>query len=354
MIKKPTLLIDKSRCLRNIEMMVNKARAHNISLRPHFKTHQSHVVGRWFKDQGIHQCTVSSVSMAQHFSQDGWNDITIAFPTNILEINEINELASLINLNLLVESSQVLAFLGNNLKYPVGIFLNIDLGYHRSGLNPAHTDSILSLLSVINQSEKMNAKGFLSHAGHSYDCRSEACIRKVYADSMDKFMSLKESVQDSYPDLIFSYGDTPTCSVVEDLSDLDEIRPGNFVYYDLTQKMIGSCEVDQIAVAIACPVVSIHPHRNEVVVYGGGVHFSKDRMDHPDYGMIYGIPVESQGDGWSSPILHSFLKKISQEHGTIRMPESEISKLHVGDIIKILPIHSCMAADLLKTDFTVV
>jgi len=33
---------------------------------------------------------------------------------------------------------------------------------------------------------------------------------------------------------------------------VDEIRPGNFVFYDLMQYRIGSCSVGQIAVAMAC------------------------------------------------------------------------------------------------------
>ena len=64
MITKPTLLIDKKRVLKNIEMMSRKAKDHNLIFRPHFKTHQSLEVGRWFKESGVESITVSSFEMA--------------------------------------------------------------------------------------------------------------------------------------------------------------------------------------------------------------------------------------------------------------------------------------------------
>ncbi len=83
--------------------MALKARRHNVTLRPHFKTHQSAEIGSWFRDFGINSIAVSSVEMANYFAKNGWDDITIAFPVNILETDKINKLAGNISLNLLVE-----------------------------------------------------------------------------------------------------------------------------------------------------------------------------------------------------------------------------------------------------------
>ena len=146
MIKKPTLLIDEKRCKKNIRKLISKARNNNILLRPHFKTHQSHLVGSWFKEEGVDIATVSSVSMAQHFAKDGWNDLTIAFPVNILELEEINGLAANMTLNLLVESGRVIQVLNHHIKNPVGVFLKIDVGYQRTGIHPRNTVLIDELL----------------------------------------------------------------------------------------------------------------------------------------------------------------------------------------------------------------
>jgi len=59
-ITKPTLLLDKSICIRNIERMAAKAQLSGIAFRPHCKTHQSHEIANWFRDFGVSKITVSS------------------------------------------------------------------------------------------------------------------------------------------------------------------------------------------------------------------------------------------------------------------------------------------------------
>ena len=140
MWKKPTLIIDTLKVKRNIEKMLRKTVESKVVFRPHFKTHQSAEIGRLFREKGIIKITVSSVSMAEYFANHGWNDITIAFPVNLLEINEINRLVSDISLNLLVESSFSARFLNEHLTNCVGIFIKIDTGYHRTGIDPLKFD----------------------------------------------------------------------------------------------------------------------------------------------------------------------------------------------------------------------
>src|SRR5512140_22273 len=92
-IKKPELLLDESKCRRNIRTMADKARSSKVIFRPHFKTHQSLEIGNWFREEGVNSITVSSVTMANHFARAGWKDITIAFPVNLREEKEIEKLS---------------------------------------------------------------------------------------------------------------------------------------------------------------------------------------------------------------------------------------------------------------------
>ncbi|MDZ7614896.1 MAG: hypothetical protein U5K51_15285 [Flavobacteriaceae bacterium] len=46
------------------------------------------------------------------------------------------------------------------------------------------------------------------------------------------------------------------------------------------------------------------------------------------------------------------LKSLSQEHGIIKVPEHLIDNYKVGDLLYILPVHSCLTADLMKNYFT--
>lgn len=342
MISKPTLLIDEIKCKENIGSMFKKAKKYNLAFRPHFKTHQSLEIGKWFKEIGVKKIAVSSLSMAAYFSDD-WNDITVAFPTNIREIKTINELASNITLNLTIENVESARYLSNNLSHKVNVFLKIDVGYHRTGIELENTTSIDEILEVINSNPLLSFLGFLGHAGHSYKCTKPEEIKKVHSSSLKIMAELKNQ----YPNAIISLGDTPTCSVAEDFTGVDEIRPGNFVFYDLTQNKIGSNSVSQIAIAIACPIVAIHKHRLEIVIYGGGVHFSKDKLEDVD-GTIYGRVVEKRNHGWGTIIPDMYVSRLSQEHGIITVPKDLIDDYIIGDYLLILPIHSCMTSNLMK------
>ena len=100
-IRKPTLIVDEFQVKSNIQKMVKKCNNNKVTFRPHFKTHQSKAIGKWFRDLGVTKITVSSVDMAKYFAEDGWDDITIAIPVNILQLEEINKLASMISLGVL-------------------------------------------------------------------------------------------------------------------------------------------------------------------------------------------------------------------------------------------------------------
>ncbi len=349
-ITKPTLLLDKSKVMRNISRMAEKARLNGITLRPHFKTHQSVEVGEWFKDEGISRITVSSLDMALKFASAGWGDITIAFPVNILEIEKINYLAGRITLNLLLESEESVVMLNRQLSASVGIFIKIDSGYGRTGIDWSSTERIRRIISLLSRSSVMSFKGFLIHAGHSYKLagtgsRASAGVKEILDDSLKKIAILRKEFFDSSPGAIISYGDTPSCSIGERFDGIDEFRPGNFVFYDLMQQSIGACSYNDIAVAMACPVVSLHPERMEVVIYGGAVHFSKDYL-MKDGQAIFGQVVNRTEEAWGEIVKGAHVVSLSQEHGIVSYSDREhFKQVKVGDLLYIYPVHSCLTAD---------
>lgn len=342
----PTLLIDENICKNNIKMMVEKAKLQKVIFRPHFKTHQSKIIGSWFKEQGVQKITVSSLQMAKYFASD-WEDITIAFPANIRQIDIINELASRINLNLTLENIHSIEFLNKNLKSKVGYFIKIDAGYRRTGITFDIFPTIDKIIHTADKSNKLIFKGFLSHFGNTYQAKNPKEVSEIYYTSMEKLTLLKEHFIDDYPDLIMSIGDTPSCSIIHNFDHVDEIRPGNFVFYDLMQYSLGSCKFDQIAVAMTCPVVAKHRNRQEIIIYGGGVHFSKESI-LINNDKVYGLLVKLTEKGWERMDEDNYLIKLSQEHGTLKVKESLFNEINIGDLIGIIPVHSCLTANLMK------
>lgn len=341
----PHLLVDELQARANIESFVKKAARHSLLFRPHFKTHQSVQVGEWFREAGVHAITVSSLLMARKFAAAGWNDITIAFPLNVLEAEGYAQLAGEINLNVLFDMpEQALAF-REKLKHEAGYFIKIDAGYHRSGVTPQDTATLDEIISAAGP--KLHFKGFLNHAGQTYNAKSREEILGIHHSNAKTLHTLRQTYQDRFPGIITSTGDTPSCSLADDFRGIDEIRPGNFVYYDLMQFQLGSCSFEQIAAAVICPVVSVYPHRNEALIYGGAVHLSKESLEDGDTFKIYGLAVPFQNEKWQAPQGDDYLVRLSQEHGILKTDSQWAKSLKPGDSVAVIPVHSCLAASAL-------
>ena len=351
-IRRPTLVLNKKICLQNIQQMVAKARKNKVTLRPHFKTHQSKEIGRWFREAGINKITVSSLRMAAFFAEDGWTDITVAIPVNLLEVDLINSLASYITLNLLVESEEVVAQLAPQLKYPVNCFIKLDTGYGRTGIPSKKHQEIGQLIHKIRMSSNINFAGFLAHEGHSYAARSKETLKEIHSSNLLEINTISIAIVKDYPDHIRSIGSTPICGGLDNFLGADEVRPGNFVFFDLMQEQIGACTWQEIAVALVCPIIAIHKEKNRVIIHGGGVHFSKDFLTLDDGAICFGQVAQTAEEGWGRPMPGAFVTKLSQEHGTIVGPKEFVENCRVGELLYILPVHSCMTANLMKEYLT--
>lgn len=347
LIEKPTLLLDKTKALRNIEKMVAKANQNDVKFRPHFKTHQSAAVGEWFRERGVEAITVSSVDMARYFADNGWQDITIAFPANLRQIEEINRLAAEIRLNLLVESVESVAYLGRHLHHPARAWLKIDVGAGRTGIRWDDGESALAVASAVRQTTNLSLAGLLTHASQTYRANNQAEATAVYEEVNGRLQTVQRLLRQHGIESLISIGDTPGCSLVDSFAGVDEIRPGNFVFYDLMQWEIGACSEAEIAVAVACPVVAKHPDRRQLILYGGAVHFSAQFLYDEHKRPLFGRLAHLTDDGWTSVIPGATLVSLSQEHGISQVEQPLFDSVEVGDLLAVLPVHSCLTVDLL-------
>ena len=352
----PAVIIDEARAQANIRAMADKARRSDVAFRPHFKTHQSSVVGRWFADEGVDRITVSSVKMAEQFAECGWTDITVAFLLNPLELPRIASLAEYLGrrrgkLGLTVDSVAA-AKAASELGIPVAVWLKIDTGYGRTGIPWDHDEKLRAVLAQCHGPAE--AAGLLTHSGHSYAARDVSRIAAIHEESVARMNAARERC--NRPDLVLSCGDTPCCSAVEEFTDVDEIRPGNFVYYDLMQLQIGSCTATQLAAAAVCPVVGLYPGRNQVVVHGGAVHLSKESLVN-DGRQVYGLlgtldlPPRRRQAGLGRILAAAPVISLSQEHGVIEAADDISGDLAIGDLVLVWPVHSCLMCDL-QRDFS--
>ncbi|GAB3646141.1 hypothetical protein GCM10028791_05590 [Echinicola sediminis] len=343
-IDSPTLILNEAICRQNLSRMAEKAERQQLKLVPHFKTHQSHAIGEWCRSYGIDKISVSSIKMAEYFAAQSWKNIHIAFPFNPLAIKRLNQLAGRQQVSVQLVNAEVTALLSESLEHEVGYFIEIDAGYGRAGVEVSDFGLIEAIMRKAQSSDKLTFKGFYIHAGHTYQADLEG-IKTIHEQTKAALHMLKDKYISEFPDLVTRSGDTPSCSIMDDFEGIDEIGPGNFIFYDLTQARVGSCSKEDIAVVLAVPVVDIRKEKHEILVHGGGVHLAKDVLLNADGARNFGEVVLFDPQGWKIPADTSYVKSISQEHGIIKASDKLLRQIHIGDILGILPVHSCMTAD---------
>jgi D-serine deaminase-like pyridoxal phosphate-dependent protein len=331
----PALLLDLDRLESNIRRMSAKAERLGVSLRPHIKTHKAIEIARLQREHGARGITVSTLHEARVFAEHGFDDITWAFPVILGRIPEAVELSERVDLGLLVDSGAAIDALEAT-RQPLGVYLKIDCGYHRAGVSPAG-ELVHRLAERLIESSSLTFRGILTHAGHAYEAAGPAAVEAVARQERDVMVGLAERLRRTgLPVPIVSIGSTPTMSVVRSLAGIDEIRPGNYVFYDRSQVVYGSCSAADCALSVLTTVVSSQPGARYSVVDAGALALSKDPgaadAGPPSFGAVYVEPTGAEIDE------SLWLTGLSQEHGMLNAP------LPVGTRIRVLPNHSCLTA----------
>lgn len=345
-IEKPRLTVDLDKVRNNASRIARKFSQHGVRFRPHFKTHQCAAIGEIFRDMGVASITVSSLDMASYFHEHGWKDITLAVPVNLGQLHAINELARHVRLNLLVDSLETATELDASLEVSCPVWVKVDVGYGRVGIKWHKETEILSLIEFLQAAPRLEFSGLLTHSGHTYDCRGREEVAARFEEGRIRMVKLKQELQSRGIDAEISLGDTPSASLAEKFDEVDEMRPGNFVFYDVFQSQVGSCAVEDIAVAAACPVIGKYEEDLKVVVYGGSVHLSKDSVMIQNE-RVFGQLALPAGKGWEViPLEAGKVTSCCQEVSKIQVSREVFDRIEVGQAIYILPVHSCLAADI--------
>ena len=335
----PTLVVDEAVARANIARMAARATASGVRFRPHFKTHRNRTVGRWFRAAGVGHITVSSLAMAEFFADDGWNDITLAFLINPRQLPRLGELAWRLAarggaLGLVIDTPEATRAVRHIIGDTAPLWIKVDTGYGRSGV-PWDDGGRLKAIG-----DAAACTGVLTHAGHSYHT-ARAGLPALWDETARRLASAREATG---RDLAISVGDTPTCSVVHDFTGVDEVRPGNFVYYDLMQRTQGVCVDANLAAFVACPVVALDAARGRVVLHGGAVHLGKEQLPGPVFGVVGRLDTADARVLDEAPLVD-----LSQEHGIVGVRPERFAAIFAGvepgDLLPVWPVHSCLAGE---------
>jgi D-serine deaminase-like pyridoxal phosphate-dependent protein len=260
---------------------------------------------------------------------------------------EINKLAGTLDLGVVVDSEVAIEGLNRDLAAPVRVWIKVDTGYRRVGVSWDQPERIVALARVLQRSRLLGFEGLLTHSGQSYQAKSPEEIEHIHEQAVFRLTSIRERLEfEGVRDCRISIGDTPTCSLAKDFTDVDEIRPGNFVFNDVAQYTLGVCGGDEIAVALACPVVGRYEERKQIAVYGGAVHLSKESVSTGEDRRIFGYLTQSVGDGFGPILEEAPVVSLTQEHGVVQLEDPLLGEVEIGNLVLVLPVHSCLTCNL--------
>lgn len=342
----PALLLDQSILERNLTRMQDRANELGVALRPHIKTHKCIEIANHQLELGARGITASTLYEVEQFAAAGFNDITWAFPLAPATIERVLELYEKATIRVVLDSKEVFERLdriervGND---RVHVWLKVDCGYHRVGVDPG-SPLAEELVRSLAESKNLVFDGILTHAGHAYEAKNRAELLTYAEQERSVMVEFAERMRaKGYLIPMVSIGSTPTMSVVENLDGINEIRPGNYAFYDYTQAMIGSCGVPDCALTVLATVVSHQPGARHFITDAGALALSKDAGPvHIINDMDMGIIFEDYDRKRLQPHVH--MKSLSQEHGKLvySNPEGVADQFRVGDKVRILEYHSCL------------
>jgi D-serine deaminase-like pyridoxal phosphate-dependent protein len=263
----------------------------------------------------------------------------------------------------------------------VGVFVKIDTGYHRAGIERT-SPSFPALVDAVAGSGML--KGFYSHYGHSYAGNSEDDAANGLIEELVGLEEACKSVPSSYEGkLVLSVGATPTATAAQNMLSSSSPRSREFqdvlsrlkqrhhvelhagVYPLLDCQQVATqarpsqrqasegfqpLSKDNIAIRVMVEVTSVYNERAqpEALVSAGSMALGREPCkSYPGWGILtsdFGNSTnliydeKDERTGW-------IVGRISQEHGilTWQGDMKACKQLTIGEKVMVWPNHACVA-----------
>jgi D-serine deaminase-like pyridoxal phosphate-dependent protein len=333
-LETPALLVDLEKMDRNLDRGAVYAKAHDLALRPHIKTHKSPLLAREQLDRGAAGLTCATPYEAEVMSEV-CDDLLVMYPpVGALRAHRLALLAERVRLTVALDSdvaandlSRAAADVGSRVR----VLVELDAGMHRVGVQTP-TDAV-ALGRRVAELPHLELAGIAFYPGHvrgpvAGHAPQIAELGRLVAETRDAF------ARAGLPMEVVSAGSTPTLWSTHHIDGVTEIRPGTYIFNDRTTAEIGACELDECALTILATVVSTAVPGQAVVDAG-----AKALGREPTRG--------GPGDGFGcladDPSV--VVKSMSEEHGILDLSRSTW-RPRVGERVRVLPNHVCIVVHL--------
>ncbi|PYR93018.1 MAG: alanine racemase [Acidobacteria bacterium] len=344
-LQTPAVLIESSRLKRNLDRMQAAVTARGRRLRPHAKTHKSPLVAEMQIARGAVGICCAKLGEAEVFADAGIMDIRLPYPLNPVNADRVLALADRVAFSFIVDDEGVArawSDIARRAGRRLDVLIKVDVGFHRCGIDPNAGDAP-SIVREVAALPGLRFKGLLSHAGHAYGASSDAEVEAIAcaeARMLRGLASLSGVVCEE-----LSVGATPTARFSIHQEGVTELRPGNYAYYDRMQVAVGSATWDDCALTVLARVVS-RPATDRIIFDSGSKTLTSDAVKGRGNTAGHGAVLEEVHG--SRPDDSLLIERLSEEHATVRIA-SGTSRLAIGDLVRIIPNHSCVVSNMVDT-----
>jgi D-serine deaminase-like pyridoxal phosphate-dependent protein len=335
----PEVVIDLGRLQANIARAAAVADAHGVQLRPHVKTHKMLQVASLQIQAGAVGIQVAKLGEAEVFAQAGIADIFVGYP-----LVGSQKIARLIRL--LTETDATISVAADSMEVAVPIaraaaaaglrvplLIEVDTGLRRLGVQPRQAPDLARELAELDGIE---LAGLFTHEGHVYT--DAWTVKEKQVMTQAACAAVAEAAEriraDGIPLATVSVGSSGTFRFAVECNNLTEVRPGTYVFNDLSQILQGAATQTDIAAFVIATVVG-RPEATRAVIDAGSKVLTSDRLivNNPDatFGSVAGYPG-------------ACVTRLSEEHGLVELPPG--TDMRVGDRIAIVPNHICPVINL--------
>ncbi|MEO5659832.1 MAG: DSD1 family PLP-dependent enzyme [Polaromonas sp.] len=346
-LETPALILDEARMDSNIRRMRSHLDDLGVAFRPHVKTNKCIEVTRRLMQRPDGPITVSTLREAEYFASHGVKDILYAVciaPNKLAHASEF--LKRGIDLSLIVDSleaSRILVDWQRSAGASFGVLIEVDSDGHRSGV-ACNAPELIEIGRFLHDNG-VTLRGVMTHAGSSYDCRSDDALRAMAEQERAAASGAAKHLRAAgVPCPVVSVGSTPTALFARHLEGVTEVRAGVFVFFDLVMAGIDVCRQSDIALSVLGTVIGHQREKGWTIIDAGWMAMSRDRgtaAQPLDQG--YGVVCDIDG----APLDEFILIAANQEHGIIAHRSGDASRvpdLAIGDHVRILPNHACATA----------
>lgn len=331
----PAVIVDLDIAHKNILRVMKSTQSAGIKLRPHMKAHKSVYFAKKMIEAGACGVTAAKLSEAEVMVENGINNILIAYPLFGGEkwerFGNLNKRADILTTVDSMEIAKGLNAVGNK-EHPVHVLIEVDCGLHRCGIQPGN--DFIQFALALKTLEGLKIDGIFAYNGLIYGSKSIDEIRSFARSEANLLMECAKQLKaiGGIEANILSGGNTPDILALDQLTGISEIRPGNFLYNDVSGLNLGVASEEDCAIKIFATIVSIPIPGCAAIDAGSKTLTSDVAANTKGYGRIIGMPDVS-------------IIKLNEEHGFLKY-DPVIRKLCVGDRLEIIPNHACVISNL--------